>query len=409
MSSACRPTRSSRSATSRSPSACAAFGDQRLRAAAQDEVDPAATHPRDRAPGLAERRHPRRPRCRRPTAPWTCARWSRCARPSPTSRRLADTAFAMQGLGSYAVSRAGTDVAEEALAARGRARARCSRAFAVTEPEAGSDLGAACARAPSADGLVWRLARRQDVHLQRRHRRACTPCSPAAATATEHRGLSMFLVDAEAPGIAVKPLEPMAPHPLGEVRFEGTPAVLLGEEGKGYRLALATLDTFRPSVGAAACGLAARALDEALRWSQARRQFGRAAGRVPGHADGAGRDARRSWRRRASSCGSAAWLKDHGRGADPARGRRRPSSSPPRWPSGSWTARCRSTAGQGVMRGATVERLYREVRALRIYEGTSEIQKLVIARHILKESRVTTDVLREGGHDPGVPPRCWSR
>ena len=81
----------------------------------------------------------------------------------------------------------------------------------------------------------------------------------------DHRGLSMFLVDADAPGITVKPLEAMAAHPLGEVRFEGTPAVLLGEEGHGYTLALATLDTFRPSVGAAACGLAARALDEALR------------------------------------------------------------------------------------------------------------------------------------------------
>ncbi len=136
----------------------------------------------------------------------------------------------------------------------------------------------------------------------------------------------------------------MAPHPLGEVRFDGTPAVLLGEEGKGYKLALATLDTFRPSVGAAACGLAARALDEAVRWSQARRQFGQPLAEFQAtqmalaemHVDLEG--ARLLVRH-------AAWLKDRGQERI-TREARRPSSRPPRWPSAWWTARSSSTAAR---------------------------------------------------------------
>jgi hypothetical protein len=180
-------------------------------------------------------------------------------------------------------------------------------------------------------------------------------------------------------------LEPMAPHPLGEVRFEGTPAVLVGQESEGYKLALSTLEVFRPSVGAAACGLAARALEEAVRWAQARRQFGRALADFQAtqmalaemHVD---LEAARLLVRR------AAWLKD--RGAE----RIGPEGAAAKLFATEAAQRVVDRAvqihgGQGVMRGATVERLYREVRALRIYEGTSEIQKLVIAREILKEKR----------------------
>jgi alkylation response protein AidB-like acyl-CoA dehydrogenase len=172
---------------------------------------------------------------------------------------------------------------------------------------------------------------------------------------------------------------------MGEVRFDETPALLIGEEGKGYRLALATLDTFRPSVGAAACGLAARALDESVRWCQVRRQFGRALSEFQAtqmalaemHTDLVG--ARLLVRQ-------AAWLKDTGKERIAREG------AVAKLAATEMAQRVVDRAvqihgGQGVMRGATVERLYREVRALRIYEGTSEIQKLVIARHILKESR----------------------
>jgi acyl-CoA dehydrogenase len=195
----------------------------------------------------------------------------------------------------------------------------------------------------------------------------------------------MFLVDAEAPGLSVKPQEPIAPHPLGEVRFDGVPAVLLGAEGDGYKLALQTLDAFRPSVGAAACGLAQRALDEALRFVQGRRQFGRLLAEFQAtrmalaemHAEIEG--ARLLVRH-------AAWLKDEGAGRIAREG------AVAKLAATEMAQRVVDRAvqlhgGHGVMKGATVERLYREVRSLRIYEGTSEIQKLVIARELLKERR----------------------
>ena len=200
-----------------------------------------------------------------------------------------------------------------------------------------------------------------------------------------HRGLSMFLVDAEAPGISVKALEPMAAHPLGEVRFDATPGVLLGEEGQGYALVLKTLDTFRPSVGAAACGLAARALDEALRFALARRQFGSALSEFQG-VQMALADMQTELQAARLLVRQAAWAKDGGASRIPREGGMAKLFAT------EMAQRVVDRAvqihgGQGVMRGATVERLYREVRALRIYEGTSEIQKLVIARQMIKESR----------------------
>jgi acyl-CoA dehydrogenase len=195
----------------------------------------------------------------------------------------------------------------------------------------------------------------------------------------------MFLVDAEAPGLAIKPLEAMAPHPLGEIRFDGTPAVLLGEEGSGYDVALSTLEYFRPSVGAAACGLASRALDEAVSWSLARRQFGQALAELQ-----ATKMALAEMHVEIEAARllvhQAAWLKDVSRVAIAREG------ASAKLFATEMAQRVVDRAvqihgGQGVMRGSTVERLYREVRALRIYEGTSEIQKLVIAREILKDRR----------------------
>jgi acyl-CoA dehydrogenase len=294
---------------------------------------------------------------------------------------LADSAFAMQGLGSHALSLAGTDVQKNRWLPE-VVRGTILGAFAVTEPEAGSDLAAVRTRAVP-DGALWRL---DGVKTFISNAGIAGVYTVLARTGEDgHRGLSMFLVDAEAPGLSARRMEPMAPHPLGEVRFEGTPAVLLGEAGKGYGIALATLDSFRPSVGAAACGLARRALDEAVRWSMSRRQFGHPLADFQGvqmtladmHAELAA--ARLVVRH-------AAWLKDTGAERIATEGA---------------VAKLLATetaqrvvdravqvhGGHGVMRGATVERLYREVRALRIYEGTSEIQKLVIARQLLKENR----------------------
>ena len=356
------------------------YGDRRLRAALQDEMDPLG-RTRELALELAEAGV----RGAALAPPWG----SMDVRSLVAVREalayfssLADTAFAMQGLGSFAIGLVGTD-AQKKRWLPAVARGEVLAAFAVTEPEAGSDLAGVRTRARP-EGLVWRL-RGVKTLISNAGIAGLYTVLARSADGDDHKGLSLFLVDAEAPGIVVHPLEAIAPHPLGEVRFEDTPAVLIGAEGKGYSLALATLDAFRPSVGAAACGLAARAFDEALRWVQARRQFGHRLAEFQSvqmnlaemYVDLEG--ARLLVRR-------AAWLKDTGAERIPREG------AAAKLAATEMAQRVVDRAvqlhgGQGVMRGATVERLYREVRALRIYEGTSEIQKLIIARDVLKESR----------------------
>jgi len=294
---------------------------------------------------------------------------------------LADTAFAMQGLGSYAVGLAGTEVQRKRwLPAAAAGEVLC--AFAVTEPEAGSDLAAVGTRAMR-DGALWRL-RGLKTFISNAGIAGLYTVLARTADAEPRRALSMFLVDGEAPGISVRPLEAMAPHPLGEVRFDDTPAVLIGEEGNGYDVALRTLDTFRPSVGAAACGLAARALDEALAWSRKRRQFGHALAEFQA-TQMALAEMQVDLQAARLLVRHAAWTADSGA----ARFRREGAMA--KLAATEMAQRVVDRAvqihgGQGVMRGSTVERLYREVRSLRIYEGTSEIQKLIIAREMLKET-----------------------
>jgi acyl-CoA dehydrogenase len=356
------------------------FGDKRLRGGAADESDPAG-------------------RTREIVAALARAKILEAAVPAPfgtmdlrslvTVREglayfssLADTAFAMQGLGSHPLSLAGTDVQKNRwLPAVGAGEVLC--AFAVSEPEAGSDLAAVRTRADR-DGALWRLSGLKTL-ISNAGIAGLYTVLARSSESPGYRGLSMFLVDAEAPRLTVKPLESMASHPLGEVRFDATPAVLLGTEGKGYSMALATLDTFRPTVGAAACGLAARALDEAVRWALGRRQFGHPLSHFQAtqmalaemHVE---LTAARLLVRH------AAWTKD--RGAE----RIMREGAVAKLAATEMAQRVVDRAvqihgGQGVLRGSTVERLYREVRSLRIYEGTSEIQKLVIAESILKESR----------------------
>lgn len=295
---------------------------------------------------------------------------------------LADTTFAMQGLGSYPVALAGSDVQRRRWLPA-IAQGEILAAFAVTEPEAGSDLAAVRTYAEP-DGSLWRLSGVKTLISN------AGLAGVYTVLAKSERGegtgsLSMFLVDAQAPGISVKPLELMAPHPIGEVRFAATPAVLLGAAGKGYALSLGTLDTFRPSVGAAALGLAQRALDEAIRHAQARRQFGRPLAEFQAVQMAVAemfvelQSARMLVRH-------AAWARDQGQERITLEG------SAAKLHATEVAQRVVDRAlqihgGQGVLRGATVERLYREVRALRIYEGTSEIQKLVIARQLFKDGR----------------------
>src|SRR6266849_774307 len=190
---------------------------------------------------------------------------------------LADLAFVMQGLGTYAISQAAPEHVRDFWLSRA-AEGRAIAAFALTEPEAGSDAAA-----------IQTTARRDgDAYTIDGNKRFISNAGIAdfytvfARTGTRPDGrgeLSAFVVSAKMPGFSVvERTSMMAPHPIGEIKFSGcrVPAEdMVGAEGDGFRLAMQTLGTFRASVGAAACGMARRALDEALRYASTRKQFGR--------------------------------------------------------------------------------------------------------------------------------------
>ncbi len=301
------------------------------------------------------------------------------------SSSLADLAFVMQGLGTYAIAAAATEHVRDFWLERA-ASGKAIAAFALTEPDAGSDVGA-----------IKTTARREDdAYIIDGRKRFISNAGVAdfytvfARTGTRDDGraeISAFIVSARLPGFSVaERTEMLAPHPIGELEFNGchVPAEdMLGSQGDGLRLALQTLDTFRASVGAAACGLARRALDEAIRHAKDRQQFGRP---LSAHqliqeklADMVTElDASRLLVYR------AAYLKDTG-----AERSTRQASEAKLFATEA-AGRIIDQAvqihgGTGLVRGSIVERLYRDVRALRIYEGTSEIQKLVIASQLLKD------------------------
>jgi acyl-CoA dehydrogenase len=301
------------------------------------------------------------------------------------SSSLADLAFVMQGLGTYAISRAATEHVREFWLERA-ATGRAIAAFALTEPEAGSDVA----------GVQTTARRDGDWYVLDGNKRFISNAGLAdfytlfARTGERADGrpmLSAFVVSARMKGCTVtKRTEMISPHPIGEIEFRGcrVPAEdRVGEEGDGFRLAMQTMDAFRASVGAAACGMARRALNEAIRYATTRKQFGRL---LAEHqmiqeklADMATElDAARLLVYR------AAYLKDAG----VERVTREASEA--KLFATEAAGRIIDQAlqihgGAGLVRGSIVERLYRDIRALRIYEGTSEIQKLVIAGQLLKE------------------------
>lgn len=294
---------------------------------------------------------------------------------------LVDAVFAVQGLGSYPLRLSG----DQQLASRYLPRVAdgsAIAAFAMTEPEAGSDAGAMQTRAVR-DGDAYVL---DGTKVFISNATIASFFTVFARTAEgDRRPISAFVVDADMPGLTIARRQTvMAPHPIAELRFAGcrVPATQrLGQEGDGMRLALGTLDFFRTSVGAAACGFASRALDESIRRTTARRQFGSplsefqltqaALAQMATDLDAARLLVYR-----------AAWTKDQGA----ARVTREAAMAKLFATEAAWRIVDRAVqlhGGTGVERGSVVERLYREVRALRIYEGTSEIQHLVIARHFL--------------------------
>jgi alkylation response protein AidB-like acyl-CoA dehydrogenase len=298
---------------------------------------------------------------------------------------LADFAFAMQGLGSGAITLAGTE-AQRRTILPGVASGESIMAFALSEPGAGSDA-AALACAARRDGAHWVL---DGEKTWISNGGIADWYTVFARTGDGHgaQGISAFLVPAHAAGLHIaERIDVIAPHPLARIVFDGCrvpAAYLLGEAGLGFRLALATLDIFRASVAAAAVGMAQRALDETLVHARNRPMFGGRLAELPVAqsqlADMATHiDAARLLTYR------AAWQHD-------VTGTRTTREAAMAKLTATESAqRVIDTAVQlfgalGVRRGSIVERLYREIRALRIYEGASEVQRLVIARDLLKES-----------------------
>jgi acyl-CoA dehydrogenase len=295
---------------------------------------------------------------------------------------LADFAFAMQGLGSAPVTLFGTDEQCAALLPE-VAAGRAITAFALSEPEAGSDVAALATTARREgdefvlDGVkTWisngGIADRYVVFAR-------TGEAPGA------RGLSAFLVDADTPGLSVRErLDVISPHPLATLAFDGCRIPvdrLVGEPGRGFQTAMATLDVFRSTVGAAALGMARRALDETATRARKRNLFGAPLADLQlvqaKLADMALRvDAA------ALLVYRAAWTKDEGAARvtrEAAMAKLYATEAAQRVIDDA----VQLHGGLGVTRGHPVERLYREVRALRIYEGASEVQQIVIARQLL--------------------------
>lgn len=298
---------------------------------------------------------------------------------------LADFAFAMQGLGSGAISLFGTDAQKKEWLPK-VVRGECIAAFALSEPESGSDVANIAMRAEPADG-GYRLGGAKtwisnggiaDLYV----------VFARTGEAAGSRGLSAFIVPGNAKNLTVQErIEVIAPHPLATLAFDNVlvPAsARIGEGGQGFKIAMSVLDTFRPTVGAAALGFARAALDLASDRAKSRKLFGGALAdlqMVQGHIADMALDVDAA----ALLVYRAAWAKDNGA----ARITREAAMA--KLYATEAAQRCADAAvqlfgGLGVTKGNRAESLYREVRALRIYEGASDVQKIVIARQTLNPS-----------------------
>lgn len=295
---------------------------------------------------------------------------------------LADFAFAMQGLGAGPVGLFGSDLQKERLLPRVSAGGTLP-AFALTEPDAGSDVAGITTTARSSSGHFIIDGRKTwisnggiaDFYIVF----ARTGERPGAG------GLSAFIVPADSEGLVIEErIDIMSPHPLATLRFDSVRVEadqMVGEPGAGFKVAMATLDVFRPTVGAAALGLARRALDEAMAFAKHRRigdsplsDYQMTQASIAEMATAVDAAALLVYR--------AAWAKDNGA---------------PRVSREASMAKLFATeqaqrvidqalqlhGGQGVRSGQKVEELYRDIRSMRVYEGASEVQKIIIAKHTL--------------------------
>ncbi|MCW5803505.1 MAG: acyl-CoA dehydrogenase family protein [Deltaproteobacteria bacterium] len=293
----------------------------------------------------------------------------------------ADSIFAVQGLGTHAIALAGTEAQRAQLPAF--ARGERIAAFALTEPEAGSDVAAIATTAAEVPG-GFRL---DGEKLFISNLGIADHAVVFASTEPGKRGagLSAFWVPLDAPGVRVEPMTAIAAHPIGRMTLAGVElpaAARIGAAGQGMKLALQTLDAFRVSVGAAAVGMARRALDEAIGFVGRRVQFGKPLAEQPL---------------------VQAHLADMAVDVDAARllvlrAAHRKDTTSDRVTTEVSIAKLGATeaaqrvidravqlfGGRGVMAGAVVEHLYRAIRPLRIYEGTSEIQRTIIGRALTR-------------------------
>jgi acyl-CoA dehydrogenase len=296
---------------------------------------------------------------------------------------LADFAFAMQGLGSGAISIAGSEEIKRRYLPR-VARGEAIAAFALSEPDAGSDVGA-----------MTTSARREGEHYVIDGEKTWISNGGIAdfycvfartGEAAGARGISAFVVDADAPGLEVAArIELIAPHPLASLRFSGcrvSAAQRLGEPGQGFKVAMQTLDIFRASVAAAALGFARRALDEALDRAKRRKMFGQTLADFQ-LTQAAIADMATAIDSAALLTYRAAWLRDV-QGARTTREAAMAKMVATESAQQIIDRALQMFGGLGVVSGHPVEKLYREIRALRIYEGATEVQKLIIARETLK-------------------------
>jgi acyl-CoA dehydrogenase len=294
---------------------------------------------------------------------------------------LADFAFAMQGLGSGAITLFGTDDLKARYLPR-VAKGEAIAAFALSEPQAGSDAAALTTQAERA-GDGWVL---NGVKTWISNGGIADFYTVFARTEPGSSGISAFVVPSDAPGLVIaERIDVIAPHPLATLRFDNCtiPADhVLGEPGRGMKIALSTLDIFRASVAAAAIGFARRALDEAVSYAKRRVMFG---GRL---ADLQMTQAKLAEMAAAIESAQmltyrAAWLRDV-RGVRTTKEVAMAKMMATESAQVVIDAAVQIHGGLGVKRGEVVERLYREIRALRIYEGATEVQKLIIARELLK-------------------------
>jgi alkylation response protein AidB-like acyl-CoA dehydrogenase len=296
---------------------------------------------------------------------------------------LADFAFAMQGLGAGAISLAGSED-QKSRYLPGVARGEAIAAFALSEPDAGSDV-AAMACSARADGSSYRLDGDKTWISNGGIADFYVVFARTGGPRRGTKGIDAFIVDAGTPGFEIaERIDVIAPHPLARLRFDNCRVAAsqrIGAEGEGFKLAMRTLDVFRTSVAAAALGFARRALDEALQRTTTRKMF-----------DGMLADLQITQAKLAQMATTidsaalltyrAAWQRDQGRSVT-----REAAMAKMVATEGAQQvidAALQMFGGLGVVSEVPVERLYREIRALRIYEGATEVQQLIIARELLR-------------------------